>query len=177
MANVFIKDETEVWVKATTEGKKENGMITCVVNATGERRTIKVADYKGFDVPKQNETSMDDLTDLKFLHEASILYNLKERYGKERIYTRSGDLIISINPFTWIPQLYSESMRSRYASRLVWETSNVDPRSELAPHVFEVRVVDVLQYKRKYTFDSKYFASARPWHMQNWPLKASINPY
>lgn len=165
MVEVFIKDEKVVWVKARTEGKKENGIVSCVVNVTGQERKVKSAEYKGFDLPKQNNIVVDDLTDLKYLHEAAILYNLKERYEtKELPYTRSGDLIISINPFYWIPHLYSETVRRRYAQKLVWETSNHDPRTELAPHVFEVcNCFRPLGYFQTQSSDS----SVLPWHTQN----------
>jgi len=41
------------------------------------------------------------MKDLSFLHEASILYNLKVRYEGETTipYTRTGDVLLAINPY------------------------------------------------------------------------------
>lgn len=141
---VYLQDKEQVWIKAVTEGKKENGIIQCRVPGADELRAVKLGDYVGLDLPKQNKTTNEpDLTDLKYLHEASIFYCLKERFLlNDQIYTRSGDLIISINPFRWLDNdpLYSEKTRDLYANRLVWETTSTDPRTELTPHVFEVRL-------------------------------------
>jgi Myosin head (motor domain) len=140
---VYLQDREQIWVKAVTEGKVENGIVKCrVVGDPEELRAVKVGDYSGLSLPKQNETNEPDLTNLKFLHEANIFYCLKDRYLlNDEIYTRSGDLIISINPFRWIENdpLYCEKTRNLYANRLVWDTTSTDPRTELPPHVFEVR--------------------------------------
>jgi myosin heavy subunit len=147
---VYLKDQEQVWVKAVTVGKEENGIIQCRVAGrggvdAGGLRSVMVADYPGLILPRQNEgTNETDLTELKHVHEASIFDSLKQRYlTKDQLYyTRSGDLIISINPFCWIENdpLYSEKTRNLYANRLVWDTTSTDPRTELPPHVFEVRL-------------------------------------
>ena len=53
-------------------------------------------------------------------------------------YTRTGDIIIAINPFQWFHELYTEKKQSMYSNRLVWESGgDTDPRKGLAPHVYE----------------------------------------
>jgi len=71
--------------------------------------------------------------------QAGILYNLKLRHKQGHPYTRTGDIIIAINPFQWFTDLYTEKKQSLYSNRLVWEApGDMDPRSSLAPHVYEV---------------------------------------
>lgn len=59
-------------------------------------------------------------------------------------YTRTGDIIIAMNPFQWFNDLYTEKKRVYYSNRLVWETSENDPRDGMEPHVYEV---SALTYK------------------------------
>ena len=40
-------------------------------------------------------------------------------------YTRVGDLIIAVNPFQWIPDLYSEDNRTKYVQRLIYATGEI----------------------------------------------------
>jgi myosin V len=72
------------------------------------------------------------------------LYNLKERHSSGKPYTRTGDIIIAVNPFQWFKELYTENVRNRYSRVLVWENVEGDPRSTVEPHVYET---SALAYK------------------------------
>ena len=76
--------------------------------------------------------------------QAAILYNLKDRHGKGFPYTRTGDIIIAVNPFQWFTDIYTEKVRNRYARALVWDNTEGDPRSTVDPHVYET---SALSYK------------------------------
>jgi myosin-5 len=76
--------------------------------------------------------------------QAAILYNLKLRHINEKPYTRTGDIVIAVNPYKWHNNLYTEEKRNHYSNRLVWEPSDCDPRGSLDPHVYEV---SALSYK------------------------------
>jgi myosin-5 len=84
------------------------------------------------------------MVNLPFLHEAGLLYNLKERHGSGKPYTRTGDIIIAVNPFQWFTEIYTEKVRNRYARVLVWDNVEGDPRSTVEPHVYET---SALSYK------------------------------
>lgn len=77
---------------------------------------------------------MGDMCDLPCLHEASILYNIKALHEKCAPYSRVGDIIIAVNPFQWIKDLYSNSTRDLYKNLI----SNEMHRQNLPPHVYEV---------------------------------------
>ena len=72
------------------------------------------------------------------------MYNLKLRHIREKPYTRTGDIVIAVNPYQWYHELYTEEKRCYYANRLLWEQSNEDPRATMEPHVYEV---SALAYK------------------------------
>jgi myosin V len=72
------------------------------------------------------------------------LYNLKLRHVREKPYTRTGDIVIAVNPYQWYHELYTEEKRYYYANRLLWEQSEEDARATMEPHVYEV---SALSYK------------------------------
>jgi myosin-5 len=78
------------------------------------------------------------------IFQAAILYNLKLRHINDKPYTRTGDILIAVNPYQWHDHLYTEQKRNHYSNRLVWEPSDCDPRGSMDPHVYEV---SALSYK------------------------------
>ena len=63
------------------------------------------------------------------------MYNIKGRHQKEKPYTRTGDIIIAVNPFQWL-QLYTEEIRQTYARHLIHNSHHT--LDDLEPHVYEV---------------------------------------
>jgi myosin-5 len=63
---------------------------------------------------------------------------LKARHCAAKPYTRVSDIVIAVNPYQWLTDLYTEQVRMYYAQRLVWDTYEKDPRIGLPPHVYEV---------------------------------------
>lgn len=67
------------------------------------------------------------------------MYNLKLRHWNEKPYTRTGDILIAVNPYQWYDDLYTSDKRTYYSNRLVWDDINEeDPRTSMEPHVYEV---------------------------------------
>ena len=57
---------------------------------------------------------------------------------KGKPYTRTGDIVIAINPFQWFTDIYTEAVRAKYSNKLVWtDSGEKDPRTSLDPHVYE----------------------------------------
>lgn len=63
---------------------------------------------------------------------------MKQRHLDNFPYTRTGDIIIAVNPFQWFTEIYTEKVRASYANTLVWEDHEGDPRKLVEPHVYEV---------------------------------------
>jgi hypothetical protein len=61
------------------------------------------------------------MAELPHLHEAAILYQVKERHVLEKPYTRVGEIVVAINPCQWIEGLYSKEEQEKYAKILVWQ--------------------------------------------------------
>jgi myosin-5 len=77
-------------------------------------------------------SDVDDLTTLQFLDEPNILHTLRFRFERDAIYTYTGTILISINPWKNLPGLYNEKTMQAYKSK-----SSTDLQ-KLPPHAFAV---------------------------------------
>jgi len=164
-AYVFIRDPEYAWIPAIKDSSNDKTAQVRVPQYPSEQATIcdGGASAKGWEdeevplkeynrgvLPMQNVDgsgnlkSYPDMVNLPFLHEAGLLYNLKERHGSGKPYTRTGDIIIAVNPFQWFTEIYTEKVRNRYARVLIWENEEGDQRSTVEPHVYET---SALSYK------------------------------
>ena len=131
----------------SSSSNKNNGK-KIKVEFENDSRTIDLSHYPNQVLPLQNVDSHSgrlqdypDMVELPYLHEAAILYNLKLRHVVQlQPYTRTGDIVIAVNPYQWIKGLYSHVKRVNYSNALVWESHQKerDPRMRLTPHVYEV---------------------------------------
>ncbi|XP_071844777.1 myosin-IIIb-like isoform X2 [Apostichopus japonicus] len=70
----------------------------------------------------------DDLATLSNLEEKSLLEELKARYGKNKIYTYIGDILVAVNPYKDL-DLYNKETSERYKGKR---------RRDNPPHLFAV---------------------------------------
>ena len=97
------------------------------INEEQEILTIKLPSGESFKVPKTSATYIsnnDDkgIPDILKLHdfsEMSLIHNLRVRYLRDEIYTFVGPILISVNPYKWLPNLYNEEAMVGYHSRQV----------------------------------------------------------
>ncbi|CAN4087411.1 unnamed protein product [Withania somnifera] len=61
---------------------------------------------------------VDDLIQLCYLNEPSVLHNLQCRYAQDRIYTKAGPVLIALNPFKEI-QLYGNKLVTAYRKKIL----------------------------------------------------------
>uniref|UniRef100_A0A7S4RW83 Myosin motor domain-containing protein n=4 Tax=Ditylum brightwellii TaxID=49249 RepID=A0A7S4RW83_9STRA len=57
---------------------------------------------------------------MEYINEASMLYNLRQLYKRGCTYSRVGEIILSMNPFEWFTNLYSNEVQISYANQLIW---------------------------------------------------------
>ena len=79
------------------------------------------------DVEKANPPNFDtveDLAQLRFLNESSVLHTLRQRYGNNLIHTYAGPTIITINPMSPL-SIYSEKARTNYRFYVVFLVNTV----------------------------------------------------
>ncbi|KAJ4961824.1 hypothetical protein NE237_021734 [Protea cynaroides] len=61
---------------------------------------------------------VDDLMQLSYLNEPSVLYNLQYRYSQDMIYTKAGPVLVAINPFKEVP-LYGNDYIEAYRRKSI----------------------------------------------------------
>ncbi|KAI3371643.1 hypothetical protein L3Q82_024209 [Scortum barcoo] len=124
-AACYVADAKELYLKATII-KKDGGKVTVKVLDTEEERTVKEDDVSPMNPPKFDK--IEDMAMMTHLNEASVLYNLKERYAAWMIYTYSGLFCATVNPYKWLP-VYDAEVVSAYRGK---------KRMEAPPHIFSV---------------------------------------
>jgi len=144
--NVYINDEELGWIPGRlTSSTSTFAKVEVNKNNTLETVQVCLVDYPSSSLPLQNVNvngklqEVADMVDLPFLHEAGILYNLKSRHERSQPYTRTGEIIIAVNPYKWMSNLYDEGMRDYYSKKLIWspKTDGTDGRYFVDPHVYE----------------------------------------
>lgn len=75
-----------------------------------------------------NEDRLDDLTNLSYLNDPAVLNTIQCRYHDNIIYTYSGLVLVSLNPYCDLG-LYGDSLIQAYSGK---------SRGELEPHLFAV---------------------------------------
>ena len=66
----------------------------------------------------------DDLIDCDEISEGSILWNIRKRFEKNKIYSNIGPILISVNPYEWIKEIYSKDKLLFFTKSLFNRFSN-----------------------------------------------------
>ena len=69
---------------------------------------------------------IDDLTQLQHLNEPAVLHSLQMRFDVDKIYTFTGPILISVNPFKRLPGMYDDETLEEF----------IRTKSTTKPHVF-----------------------------------------
>jgi len=103
--------------------------------------SFETKDYKKDVVAQVNPPKFEkceDMSNLTYLNDASVLYNLKSRYLIKLIYTYSGLFCVAINPYKRYP-IYTQRASQIYIGKR---------RNEVPPHIFAISdgaYMDMLQ--------------------------------
>ncbi|KAG1149991.1 hypothetical protein G6F37_006080 [Rhizopus arrhizus] len=137
----WFEDPEEAWVSATVISKEESATgvkITFENDKDNERQHVFESTFallekqKGENLPPLKNPSrlenIDDLTNLTYLNEPSVLDTIRTRYLQRNIYTYSGIVLIAANPFARVP-LYDPEVIQQYSGKR---------RGELDPHLFAI---------------------------------------
>ncbi|CAF4765369.1 unnamed protein product [Pieris macdunnoughi] len=127
-------DKQLVWVRDPNEGF----LLARLQELMGEEADVFPVDNKypkrvvSFDdiFPAGDPAKdVDDNCELMFLNEATLLNNMLTRYKKSKIYTYVANILLAVNPYEDIPDMYSPSTIKKYHGRSL---------GELPPHVFAI---------------------------------------
>ncbi|XP_018086234.1 myosin-4 [Xenopus laevis] len=121
---VFVDDPKELYVKGLVTAR-EDGKVTV---KTDDGRTVTVKESQIYPQNPPKYDKIEDMAMMTHLNEASVLYNLKERYAAWMIYTYSGLFCATVNPYKWLP-VYNPEVVAGYRGK---------KRMETPPHIFSL---------------------------------------
>ncbi|KPJ05984.1 Myosin-VI [Papilio machaon] len=123
-----------VWVREGSEGF----VLARLHELLGEEADVvpldskharRVANFDDILPAGDPDKEVDDNCELMFLNEATLLNNIICRYKKKKIYTYVANILLAVNPYEDIPDLYSSATIKKYQGRSL---------GELPPHVFAI---------------------------------------
>ncbi|KAM3910492.1 myosin-4-like [Leptodactylus fuscus] len=120
----FVDDQKELYVKGFVTAR-EDGKITV---KTDDGRTVTVKESQVYPQNPPKYDKIEDMAMMTHLNEASVLFNLKERYAAWMIYTYSGLFCVTVNPYKWLP-VYNPEVVAGYRGK---------KRMEAPPHIFSI---------------------------------------
>ncbi|XP_043518706.1 myosin heavy chain, muscle isoform X6 [Frieseomelitta varia] len=120
----WVPDEKEGYLLG--EIKATKGDVVSVTLPGGETKDFKKDQLQQVNPPKYEKC--EDMSNLTYLNDASVLHNLKQRYYAKLIYTYSGLFCVAINPYRRFP-VYTHRCAKLYRGKR---------RSEVPPHIFAI---------------------------------------
>ncbi|KAG9452756.1 hypothetical protein H6P81_005660 [Aristolochia fimbriata] len=120
LVDYVLKKKLRVWCRLP-KGEWELGKIqsitgvdVCVSLEGGNTRTVSTENI----LPANPDIleGIDDLIQLSYLNEPSVLHNLQKRYSKDEVYTKAGPVLVAINPFKEVA-LYGNDYLAAYRQK------------------------------------------------------------
>lgn len=144
----YVPDDKHVWLPAQIlKYDEKSGQLEVEISFEDEIAETRVVDLhmpkniKAIGGPKATKVEslplawtdetiegVEDMQSLRFLNEASILYNLKKRFLASLPYTFTNDIVIALNPYKWMESLYGDE-----PSKLYMKYHGI---KKLQPHVY-----------------------------------------
>lgn len=120
----WVPDDKEGYILGEIKAIKGDQAVVSLSH--GEEKTFKKDQLQQVNPPKFEKC--EDMANLTYLNDASVLYNLKERYYNKLIYTYSGLFCVVINPYKRFP-VYTNTVVQMYRGKR---------RNEMPPHIFAI---------------------------------------
>ncbi|XP_062205831.1 myosin-1-like [Phragmites australis] len=143
------------WGDTSSYGAKKKHRVFCqlpngdwalctVLTISGDESVLRVSEGKVLRLkteslqPANPEIldGVDDLMQLSYLSEPSVLYNLQYRYSQDMIYTKAGPVLVAVNPFKKV-SLYGNECIDAYRNK------TMD-----SPHVYAIADSALREMKR-----------------------------
>ncbi|KAK7113251.1 hypothetical protein V1264_012571 [Littorina saxatilis] len=124
--NCWVPDKEKGGFLAAEIQSTKGEEITVKIVKSSETKTFKKDDIQQMNPPKFEK--IEDMANMTYLNEASVLANLKTRYEAGMIYTYSGLFCVAINPYRRLP-IYTKSIVDKYRGKR---------KSEMPPHLFSI---------------------------------------
>ncbi len=119
-----IMDKEKVWVSDPVDGF----VLGQIVDLTDEgalvqplsraKQPVEASFDRLYPAEEDEKKEVDDNCGLMYLNEATLLQNIKLRYVKDKIYTYVANILIAINPYDDIRNLYDGKTIKSYQGKI-----------------------------------------------------------
>ena len=120
------EDPATGYIGGLWDGAEEDGCAVMVRGDNEETCKVKLDDVQEKNPPKYYQC--EDMANLTYLNEGSVLDVLRSRYVEFLIYTYSGLFCVTVNPYKMLP-VYAPYVINAYKGR---------KRTEMPPHLYAV---------------------------------------
>jgi myosin heavy subunit len=131
----------------------ENALVTLT---TDEAKNCRIDKFKKKDYPipisqtlaytRMAELGIPDMVEIDELNQATLLYNLSQRYLRDEIYTYVGPILLALNPFKAMPHLDTDEFKKPYLD-MVNSPRPLSMKKELQPHIFAICAISYRNMK------------------------------
>ena len=113
---VWVREqESETFARAVATGTTSGARA--VVTTLHSQRSLPLPLHQIWPANPAGADDADDVTSLLHLHEPALLHSLRERAARGAIYTSVGRVLLSVNPFRPLPDVYGEARMAEYRDR------------------------------------------------------------
>jgi myosin-5 len=123
-----FKSRAQGKLQVGSEEKKSDGTIvegeTFLVEKS-EKKCVLIKTIREGDL----HDGIEDMQRLQDVHEASLLHTLRVRLNSDKIYTWTGPILISVNPYFVFPSLYGMDQMRLYNNKSIEDNP---------PHVYAI---------------------------------------
>lgn len=126
METVWVRDPEEGYILGRIVELMELGAEVSPIDMKHQKRTCSFNDIHQ---AGKHDMEFDDNCEMMFLNEGTLLNNIKRRYYKNKIYSYVANILIAVNPYKEISDLYSSKSIKSYQGKSI---------GEMPPHVFAI---------------------------------------
>ncbi|KAA0165511.1 hypothetical protein FNF31_01856 [Cafeteria roenbergensis] len=128
---VWLRDPDEEFIVAKVVEERPDETVAVEIGTARQSKVVRKQDV-AFPIfrPSTLRTNFDDMVKMEDVNDATILHNLRQRFMEDQIYTNIGTILVAVNPFKFIPALYTESVMQQQLAVGAGESSE--------PHIFGI---------------------------------------
>ena len=110
---VWIPEKSQIWCRGTVlqSDAVRSEMEIEYCDSTGGKNIVTVSSTTVHPVDPTHMLNLDNICLMNNMHEAPLLDLLRRRFSNNEIYTLTGNILISLNPYQAIPGMYDQALK------------------------------------------------------------------
>ncbi|KAF2360204.1 Myosin N-terminal SH3-like [Trinorchestia longiramus] len=126
---VWVTDPVQGFILGSIVDLNPEGVTVEPVTKQRNATPITVSYDRVYPAEDDDNKDVDDNCALMYLNEATLLNNVRVRYSKDKIYTYVANILIAVNPYFEVKNLYTLDTIHKYQGKSL---------GQMPPHVFAI---------------------------------------